>query len=208
MLGWVLCCVSFNRAHPNKLKDNKVTEGIMSRVSIIEEKDAKGFVKETYDKFKSQMGIVPNVIKAMSNWPELFEANMKLFQAVMLSETKLKRGTKEMIAAVVSELNRCNYCATHHENFMKQYGISSWTAEEIRRDYHNAGLDEKTLRLLEYAEKVSKNAYKVTDKDFNSLKKLGWTEREIMEATLVVAQFNFINRIVDALGVELETVNV
>lgn len=180
----------------------------MSRVKVIEEKEATGLIKDTYEKFKKQMGVVPNVIKSLSSWPELFEANMKLFEVIMLKETKLKRETKEMIAAIVSELNRCNYCATHHENFMKQFGVRDGVAEEVRRDYHNAGLDEKTLKLLEYSEKVSKNAYKVTDRDFNNLKKIGWTEREIMEATAVVAQFNFINRIVDALGVELETVGV
>lgn len=180
----------------------------MSRISMIEEKDAKGLIKETYEQFKKQMGVVPNVIKVLSTWTELFEANMKLFQVIMLSETKLSRGTKEMIAALVSKTNQCNYCLSHHVDFMKQYGIRDSMAEKIKEDYHNAGLDEKTLKLLEYSEKVSKNAYRVTDRDFSNLKKLGWTEREIMEATAVAAQFNFINRIVDALGVELETVNV
>lgn len=179
----------------------------MNRVTVVEENQAKGLIKETYEQFKKQMGVVPNVMKVLSTWTELFEANLKLFQVIMLSETKLPRQVKEMIAALVSKANQCDYCLSHHVDFMKQYGVKNSVAEKIKEDYHNAGLDEKTLKLLEYSEKVSKNAYKVTDRDFSNLKKLGWSEREIMEATAVVAQFNFINRIVDALGVELETVN-
>jgi len=44
----------------------------------------------------------------------------------------------------------------------------------------------------------------VTDADIAGLKEAGWSDREILEATAVVAQFSFINRIADALGVELE----
>ena len=50
----------------------------------------------------------------------------------------------------------------------------------------------------------SMNACKVTDHDYETLRTLGWSDREILEATAVTAQFNFLNRIAGALGVELE----
>jgi len=180
----------------------------MTRIKVVEEDQAEGFIKESYSQMIKQMGVVPNVMKATSSWTELFEVTTNLFQKVMVAETKLPRATKEMIATVVSKLNSCNYCATHHTDFMKQYGVSNSIANKVGEDYHKAGLDEKTVKLLEFAEKVSRNAYKVTDEDFEVLKGLGWSEREILEAIAVVAEFNYINRIVDALGVELETVGV
>jgi len=179
----------------------------MTRITVIEEESAQGTVKSIYEQVKSQMGVVPNVMKVLSSWPELLEANVKLFDTVMLADTKLPRETKEMIATLVSKLNQCQYCVSHHTNFMQQYGVSDSIAAKIAGDYRKAGLDEKTLKLLEYAEKVSRNAYKVIDRDLETLRTLGWSDREILEATAVVAQFNFINRIVDALGVELETVS-
>lgn len=179
----------------------------MSRIAIVEEEVAQGTVKEIYEQLKSQMGMVPNVFKSLSTWPELFEATARLFGAVMQAESKLPRATKEMIAVLVSELNRCPYCVSHHVDFMKQYGVPEPVAQQIAGDYKKAELDEKTLKLLEYAEKVSRNAYKVTDRDFETLRTLGWSDREILEATAVVAQFNFMNRMVDALGVELEAVS-
>jgi len=176
----------------------------MNRIAIVEENQAQGVIKDLYSQIKNQMGIVPNVIKVFSSWPELFSVHMSLFQTIMTSETKLPRSTKEMIAALVSEINKCNYCATHHVNFMKQYGVNESVAEMIRKDYRKAGLDKKTLMLLEYAEEVTRHAHQVTDGDVARLKQLGWTDGEILEATAVVAEFSFINRVADALGVELE----
>jgi len=170
----------------------------------VEDQAAQGIVKEAYEQLKSQLGLVPNLFKALSTWPEFLEANLKLLGAVMLADTKLPRSTKEMIATLVSGLNQSQYCVYHHSNFMKQYGVSESAAQQITGDYRKARLDEKTLKLLEYAEKVSRSAYKITDRDFETLRTLGWSDQEILEATAVVAQFNFLNRIADALGVELE----
>ena len=40
--------------------------------------------------------------------------------------------------------------------------------------------------------------------DLEPLRALGITDREIHDATQVVAYFNYINRVADALGVDLE----
>lgn len=178
----------------------------MSRIAVIEENQAEGNIAEAYHQMKNQMGVVPNVMKIFSTWPELFETASKSFQTIMISETKLPRPVKEMIAAAVSQINQCQYCVVHHVNFMKQYGISDEMAQMVRDDYKRAGLDQKTVKLLEYAEKVTRHAYRVTDKDIQHLKEMGWMDREILEATAVAAHFNFINRMADALGVQLETV--
>jgi len=41
--------------------------------------------------------------------------------------------------------------------------------------------------------------------DVDVLRDAGWDDRAIHDATQVCAYFNYINRIADALGVELET---
>src|SRR3990167_4080209 len=112
----------------------------MSRIPVVEENQAEGMIREVYEGMKSQMGLVPNVIKVFSTWPELFEANMKMFQTIMVAETKLPRAVKEMIAALTSKLNQCGYCVTHHVNFMKQYGVNDSMAETIGENYRKAGV--------------------------------------------------------------------
>lgn len=176
----------------------------MARIKVIEETEATGNIKAAYEAMRRQMGFVPNVTKVLSLWPGVFDLQGRLFETVMLAKTELPNPTKEMIALVVSTANSCNYCVTHHGEFLVRYGIGRNVVRRLENDFHKAQVDEKTKQLLDYASKVTRNAYKVTDEEIAALREAGWTDRQILEATVVAAQFNFINRIVDALGVELE----
>ncbi|PIQ83663.1 MAG: hypothetical protein COV75_06255 [Candidatus Omnitrophica bacterium CG11_big_fil_rev_8_21_14_0_20_63_9] len=176
----------------------------MARIKVLEESEATGNIKAAYDAMQRQMGFVPNVTKAFSLWPEVFDLNNRLFETVMLARTELPNPVKEMVALVVSKANQCDYCVTHHSNFLARYGIGQEVVQRLGADFHTAQVDARTKRLLDYAHQVTRHAYKVTDEDITALREAGWTDRQVLEATVVAAQFNFINRIVDALGVELE----
>ena len=65
-------------------------------------------------------------------------------------------------------------------------------------------IDAKTKKLLRLAEKINRHAYKVTEKDMQSLKQAGCREEEIFEAVAVTALFNFMDRMADALGAPVE----
>jgi len=71
-------------------------------------------------------------------------------------------------------------------------------------DYKTAPITDAEKKLLAYAEKVTLHAYKTTDADVEGLKECGWSEGQILEATLVVGLFCDINRWVDALGFRYE----
>ncbi len=178
----------------------------MARIQVIEEAEATGSIKAIYDGMRQQLGFVPNVTKLFSLWPEVFELNQRLFETVMFAESELPNPTKEMIALVVSTANSCNYCVGHHSNFLHQYGISEDVVRQLGADVSQPAVDEKTGKLLEYVRKVTQHAFKVTDEDVEALRQMGWTDRQILEATVVAGQFNSINRIVDALGAEFEPV--
>ena len=176
----------------------------MARIQVIEEAKATGSIKAIYDGIRQQLGFVPNVTKLFSLWPEVFELNQRLFETVMLAETELPNPVKEMIALVVSKANSCNYCVGHHSNFLHQYGIPEDVVSQLGADFSQAPVEEKTRKLLEYTRKVTQHAFKVIEEDVEALRQWGWSDRQILEATVVAGQFNFINRIVDALGAEFE----
>lgn len=180
----------------------------MARIQIIEEPDAKATVKAVYDRTQEQLGFVPSVMKVMSLWPEVLDLDQQLFTTVMLAETELPQSIKEMLALVVSQTNACTYCVSHHHNFLQQYGVSEEIAQQLKGEGHSSQLDAKTEALLDYARKVTQHAYKVMPEDVEALRQAGWSDRQILEATVVVGRFNGINRIVDALGAELEALTV
>ena len=59
--------------------------------------------------------------------------------------------------------------------------------------------------MLQYAEKLTREPANLTEEDVLSLRKTGFTDRDIFDVNQVVAYFNYVNRIADGLGVELET---
>ncbi len=76
--------------------------------------------------------------------------------------------------------------------------------EAVKSDYRNADLDEATRGLLDYAFKLTSAPASVTEQDIAQLRTLGWSDRAIHDAAQVTAYFNYINRLADGLGVDLE----
>lgn len=74
---------------------------------------------------------------------------------------------------------------------------------KIAHDYRNAGLEEKNLAMLEYAEKMTLRPSEITEKDVQQLREVGWTDTEILDIAALTSYRNFITRMADALGVEL-----
>jgi len=56
------------------------------------------------------------------------------------------------------------------------------------------------MKLLEYAEKVSKHAYRVVERDFSTFRDSGWSEKQILEATAVVAHIYSPRGLIFAIG--------
>ena len=71
--------------------------------------------------------------------------------------------------------------------------------------YSGAGLDEKDLLLCELAELSTATPYsrKISGL-IKKMKKKSFTDRAILDATLIISYFNFVNRIALNLEVELE----
>jgi len=130
----------------------------MFRIKSIPEDAAQGRVKEIYDALRDSMGMVPNVLKVLSLWPEGLELYTAMVKTTMLTDTRLPRAVKEMIAATVSKINQCDYCLGHHKNFMTQFGISSEISEQIVTDPQSAEISDGEKKLLSYVEKVTRHA--------------------------------------------------
>lgn len=58
--------------------------------------------------------------------------------------------------------------------------------------------------LCAFAEKLTRTPDAMTPRDLEILRDRGFTDAAIHDATQVVAYFNYINRVADALGVEPE----
>ena len=72
----------------------------------------------------------------------------------------------------------------------------------VRGDLDNACLSAAERLLLEFARKITFDAYKITREDTDILRAAGWKEEQIAESVYIAALFAFFNRVADAFGIE------
>ena len=74
----------------------------------------------------------------------------------------------------------------------------------LAADYRAADLTPEDRALLDYADKLTRTPVAMAAGDVAALRRCGFDDRAIHDLCAVVAYFNFVNRIADGLGVELE----
>ena len=122
-------------------------------------------------------------------------------ESLMFGNSELPRRVKEMIITAVSKKNECTYCIDWHAEDIKLTGYEDKEVEKfVNGDWKQARLDEKTRAIVGYAEKLTMNATRITDEDVENLRKLGWSDRQILEGTIMACHTNYANRLMDALN--------
>jgi len=177
----------------------------MSRIKVIQEQEAEGRLKEIYDQLTKSRGKLAEVHKIQSLRPESIIKHMDLYMEIMFSKSELTRARREMIAVVVSAANQCEYCQTHHGSALNHYWKDDQKVAELRKDFYGLDLPKADLALCEYAKQVTLNPGEAESSDVTQLlKSVSFSDAAILDATLVVSYFNFVNRMVLSLGVGLE----
>ncbi|MEX2602771.1 MAG: peroxidase-related enzyme [Gracilimonas sp.] len=175
----------------------------MPFIEVIEPEEASGSLKEIYDQLIKSRGKLAMVHKIQSLNPESITAHMDLYMQVMFGKSPLKRAQREMIAVVVSAANQCEYCQLHHGEALNHYWKDDEKIEQLREDYNELDLSETDLELCKLAKKLTVHPHAINEeKDIQPLKELGLSDRAILDASLVISYFNFVNRMVLGLGVE------
>ena len=80
----------------------------MAWIDWIDEADATGSLKESYDRVASEHG-VDHILKIHSLNPRSLDDHVRLYAHLMRGPSGLSRPEREMIAVVVSRINHCVY---------------------------------------------------------------------------------------------------
>lgn len=62
-------------------------------------------------------------------------------------------------------------------------------------------MDERDRALLQFARKLNDTPSEISQADIDGLRSAGFTDPNIFNVVVIVAYFNFMNRIADGLGV-------
>lgn len=177
----------------------------MPNIKVIQPEEAEGDLKEIYDTLVKSRGKIAEVHKIQSLNPTSIVNHMDLYITIMFGQSPLKRVQREMMAVVVSKANNCEYCQIHHAEAVNHYWKDDKKINLLRSNYKELDLSKIDMLLCNYAYETTINPSIDSEKlFFKQLRLLGLSDRAILDATLVVAYFNFVNRIVLNLGVGLE----
>ena len=77
-------------------------------------------------------------------------------------------------------------------------------ARALALDPGAAGVDSADRAMLDYASKLTRSPAAVTAADVDALRDSGFSDAAILDICQVVAYYNYVNRLADGLGVELE----
>lgn len=177
----------------------------MAYIDTIPQDKAKGKLKKIYKDLISKRGKLAEVHTIQSLNPESIVAHMDLYMCIMFGKSPLKKYQREMLGVIVSRANDCQYCQIHHAEALLKYWKDKDKVKKLRKDYTTIELSETDRKLADYAWKLTKKPHKASDGKFvKQLKKVGLDDRAILDATLIISYFNFVNRMVLSLGVELE----
>ena len=176
-----------------------------SRIKIISYQESSGRLKEIYDDLIKKRGKLANVHMIQSLRPESIVHHMELYMDIMFRRSDLTRAEREMMAVVVSCFNDCTYCQIHHAEALNHFWKDENKISLLRKDYRLLSLPPGQFQLCEYAQRLTVEPGRAASEDYTiPLKESGWSDSAILDATLVISYFNFVNRIVLALDVQKE----
>ncbi len=170
----------------------------IDEVSIDDADDKLGRI---YAALIEQRGKISNIMQVQSLNPEAMQNHLDLYMTVMFGKSGLSRAEREAIAVVVSASNECAYCVQHHAEALRRYVKDDDTVQALCSADNLDSLEPRLGNIVMHAEKLTTAPGAMTDSDLHDLRAVGLSDRDILDLTLIVGYFNFVNRIALGLGV-------
>lgn len=159
--------------------------------------------KDTAAYFKlceEKLGLIPNVLRAYAFDTEKLDAFTALYNNLMLAPSGLSKLDREMIAVVVSSINRCHYCQVAHGAAVRALSGDPTLGEALVMNWRVAKLDDRQRAMLLFTEKLTHNSAQVEEPDRAALRDAGFTDRDIWDIASVAGFFAMSNRVASATG--------
>ena len=116
--------------------------------------------------------------------------------------SQFTEGERELIAGFVSGLNACIYCHGVHSATAEAYGIAEGLLTQLLDNVETAPVDDRMKPVLAYVRKLTLTPSRMTPADAEAVFAAGWDDKALHDAVSVCALFNFMNRLVEGLGIK------
>jgi len=151
-----------------------------------------------FAKCQDKLGFVPNVLKAYAFDMTKLSAFVAMYNDLMLAPSGLSKLEREMIAVAVSAHNRCYYCLVAHGAAVRELSGDAALGELMAMNFRAARLSKRERAMLDFAVKLTAEPWLIEDEDRDSLRRAGFSDRDIWDIAAVAGFFNMSNRVASA----------
>ena len=92
----------------------------------------------------------------------------------------------------------------HHGAGLRTLLGSAELPRALVRDYRKASISDADRAMLDYAVKLTRTPSAVDGEDVAALRTAGFDDAAVLDVCQVTSYYNYVNRLADGLGVELE----
>ena len=175
-------------------------------IKMISDEEADETLLEVLKLARTPHGTVDNVMRVHSLRPNTMRGHVVLYRAALHDDgNTLPTWLQETISSYVSILNDCPYSLANHWANARHLIGDDAKADAIEQALHarqpERALAGRELALMRYAEKLTLTPGAMTEADVTALRDAGLDDGEILEANQIVGYFNYVNRLLNGLGV-------
>ena len=151
-------------------------------------------VRQKIAEVQEKAGIVPNVFLTLAHRPDEFRAFVAYHDALLLRESGLTKGEKEMIIVATSGANNCLYCVVAHGAILRVYEKNALVADQVAVNYRKADITPRQKAMLAFAMKVCTDSASLGEADFAALREHGFSDEDSWDIAAITALFGLSNR--------------
>jgi uncharacterized peroxidase-related enzyme len=151
-------------------------------------------IRQKIVEVQTKAGFVPNVFLTFAHRPDEFRAFFAYHDALLLRDSGLSKGEKEMIIVATSGANGCLYCVIAHGAILRIYEKAPMIADQLATNYLKADITPRQKAMLGFAMKVCNASYALVDDDFAALHAHGFTDEDAWDIAGITALFGLSNR--------------
>jgi len=144
------------------------------------------------------------LLQVFRAYPDTARPLLDYHELVMRGPSPFTVAERELIAAYVSGVNDCGYCHGVHTATAEAFGVPPGLLAALLADLDAAPIDDRMRAVLRYVGKLTTSLSRLTDEDAAAVLAAGWDERALHDAVIVCALFNFMNRMVNGLGIKAD----
>ena len=165
----------------------------------VAEEEATGRVAEIYGKGKAGLGFVMDATKCFTARPDLLPIYTDFNDGIRAG---FSLGLREwrLITLIAARDIPSTYCShVYGKQLIGDLG-SREAVLAVQRDFRNAGLSERDVEMLAYAEQITRDASRIAKADIDRLRAVGFTDQQICDIALCASFRSFVSRFFDAVG--------